>query len=70
MGEYELGEKVMVNLINSKNNSIYPYVELVDDFEMVGNLEKAKFYYDMGMKTKFDDIDVLEERKSYFSRMH
>lgn len=70
MGEYELGEKVMVNLINSKNNSIYPYVELVDDFEMVGNLEKAKFYYDMDMKTKFDDIDVLEERKSYFSRMH
>lgn len=67
MGEYELGEKVMVNLINSKNNSIYPYVELVDDFEMVGDLKKSKFYYDMGMKTKFDDIDVLEERKNYFN---
>lgn len=67
LGESELGEKIMINLINEKHNSIYPYVELVDDYEMVGNLERAKYYYNLGMKqSKLDDIDVLEERNDYF----
>lgn len=67
LGKYKLGEEIMLNLINEKQNSIYPYVELVDDYEMVGNLEKSRYYYDLGMKqTKLDEIDVLEERKDYF----
>lgn len=67
MGQYETGEKVMLDLINEKGNSIYPYVELVDDFEMAMDLEKAKYYYDLGLKQKdLKDMDVLEEREFYF----
>lgn len=34
---------------------------------MIGNLEKAKYYYDLGMKQKdLEDMDVLEERNDYF----
>ena len=62
LGEYDLGEKVMLDLIKEKNNnSIYPYVQLVDDYKMIGDLEKAKYYYDL------KDLDVLEERKDYFN---
>lgn len=69
LGNYELGEKIMLDLIAEKHNSIYPYVELVDNYEMVGNLKKAKYYYDLGMKkTDLEDIDVLEERKYYFKK--
>ena len=57
----------MLDLINEKGNSIYPYVELVDDFEMAMDLEKAKYYYDLGLKQKnLKDMDVLEEREFYF----
>lgn len=66
---YDLGEKIMLDLIQKKNNSIYPYIELVDDFEMVGNLKKAKYYYDLGMKqSNLKDLDVLEERIGYFKK--
>ncbi len=67
LGNYELGEKIMLDLITENRNSIYTYVELVDDYEMVGNLEKAKYYYDLGMKrTDLEELDALEERKDYF----
>ncbi len=67
LGEYELGEKVIIDLINEKRNSIYAYVELVDDYEMVEYLKKSKYYYDLGMhRTDLKDLDVLEERKDYF----
>ena len=34
---------------------------------MIGNLEKSKYYYDLGMKrTDLEDLDALEERKVYF----
>ncbi len=67
LGNYELGEKIMLDLINENRNSIYAYVELVDDYEMVGNLEKSKYYYDLGMKrTDLKELDALEERKDYF----
>ncbi len=57
----------MLDLINENRNSIYAYVERVDDYEMVGNLEKSKYYYDLGMKrTDLKELDVLEERKDYF----
>lgn len=67
LGEYELGEKIMIDLINKKRNSIYAYVELVDDYEMVGDLKKSKYYYDLGMnRTDLKELDALEERKDYF----
>lgn len=67
LGKYELGEKIMLDLIAENRNSIFAYVELVDDYEMVGNLEKAKYYYDLGLKrTDLEDLDALEERKDYF----
>ena len=57
----------MIDLINEKRNSIYAYVELVDDYEMVGDLKKSKYYYDLGMnRTDLKELDALEERKDYF----
>ena len=67
LGNYELGEQIILDLIKENRNSIYAYVELVDDYEMIGNLKKSKYYYDLGMKrTDLDDLDALEERKDYF----
>ncbi len=67
LGNYELGEQIILDLIKENRNSIYAYVELVDDYEMIGNLEKSKYYYDLGMKrTDLEDLDALEERKVYF----
>ena len=67
LGNYELGEQIILDLIKENRNSIYAYVELVDDYEMIGNLEKSKYYYDLGMKrTDLEDLDALEERKDYF----
>lgn len=69
LGNYELGEKIMLDLIDENHNSIYPYVELVDDYQMIGDLKKSKYYYDLGMKrTDLEDLDVLEERKNYFEK--
>lgn len=67
IGNYELGEQVMLDLIEEKHNSIYPYVQLVDDFEMIKDMEKAKYYYELGLKYKdYNDYEVLEEREDYF----
>ncbi len=64
LGKIDEGEQIMLNLIKEKHNSIFPYVELVDDFIYVGNKEKAKYYYDLGMKQKnLKDLDVLESRE-------
>ena len=64
LGKIDEGEQIMLDLIKEKHNSIYPYVELVDDFIYVGNKEKAKYYYDLGMKQKnLKDLDVLESRE-------
>ena len=69
LGECASGEKIMLDLIAEKHNSIFPYVELVDDYEMVENLERAKYYYDLGMEQKnLKDLDILEERKFYFEK--
>lgn len=69
LGNYDLGEEVMLNLIKEKNNSIYPYVELVDCYRFVKNMDKAKYYYDLGMKqTNLDDLDVLEQRLDFFEK--
>lgn len=67
LGKIEDGEKLMLDLIDEKHNSIYPFVELVDDFVMIGDLNKAKYYYDLGMKnTGFADLDILAERSGDF----
>lgn len=69
LGNYELGEKIMLDLIAENRNSIFAYVELVDDYEMIGDLKKSKYYYDLGMKrTDLEDLDALEERKDYFKK--
>ena len=52
----------MLDLIHEKDNSIFPYVELVDDFEMIGNSDKAKYYYDLGMSKK-DLKEYVESHK-------
>ena len=70
LGEYELGEKIMIDLINKKRNSIYAYVELVDDYEMVGDLKKSKYYYDLGMnRTDLKELDALEERSIFNKKL-
>ena len=67
LGEYAQGEEVMLALIKEKNNSIYPYVELVDCYQMIKDFDKARYYYDLGLKqTGLEDMGVLEERKDYF----
>ena len=69
LGNYELGEQIILDLIKENRNSIYAYIELVDDYEMIGNLEKSKYYYDLGMKrTDLEDLDALGERKDYFKK--
>ena len=68
LGNYELGEKVILDLIKEKRNSIFAYVELVDEYHMIGDLKKSKYYYDLGMKrTDLSDLDALEERNDYFT---
>ena len=69
LGNYELGEQIILDWIKENRNSIYAYIELVDDYEMIGNLEKSKYYYDLGMKrTDLEDLDALGERKDYFKK--
>lgn len=66
IGRYDEGEKEMLDLINKNNNSIYPYMQLVDSFIEIGNMEKAKYYYNLGMKqTHIKDIKFLEDMKDY-----
>ena len=66
LGKYDEGEKEMLDLIEKSNNSIYPYIQLVDSFVDVGNLDKAKYYYDLGMKqTHIKNIKFLEDLKDY-----
>jgi hypothetical protein len=36
----------MLDLITERGKSIYEYVELVEDYEVIGNLEKAKYILD------------------------
>jgi len=66
LGKYDEGEKEMLDLIEKSNNSVYPYIQLVDSFVDVGNLDKAKYYYDLGMKqTHIKNIKFLEDLKDY-----
>ena len=68
LGNYELGEQVILDLIKEKRNSIFAYVELVDEYYMIGDLKKYKYYYDLGMKRiDLSDLDALEERNDYFT---
>lgn len=61
------GEKILVDYLKKSPKSVYIYVELVDDFRWIGNLEKAKYYYDLGLSYKdLEDRDILEERSDYF----
>ena len=61
------GEILMSDYIKKHLNNGYAYVELVDDFMEIGDLDKARYYYDLGMKRKnLKDRVALEERIDYF----
>lgn len=63
------GEKLMLDYIRKNPKQVYAYVELVDDFKMVHDLDKAKYYYDLGMKIEdTEEKDALEERNDYFKK--
>lgn len=67
LGRIDEGENIMVDYLKDNPKETYAYVELVDSFEMVGNLEKAKYYYDLGLSQgNMKDIDALEEREYMF----
>ena len=59
----------MMKLLKKKNpKGTYYYIELIDDFNDIGDKNKAKYYYDLalsydGIKDRF----VIEERKDYFN---
>lgn len=64
------GEKIILDWIKTGRNSIYSYVELIDDYQMIGNLKKAKYYYDKGLKQKhLTDLDAISERSDYFEKV-
>ncbi len=64
--QFAEGEKLMFDLMNEMPDSVWPYVELVDDFLEFNNKEKALFYYEKGLKNALEDLDALEERADYF----
>lgn len=64
------GEQIILDWINTGRHSIFSYVELIDDYKMIGNLKKAKYYYDEGLKQKhLEDLDAISERSDYFEKV-
>lgn len=64
------GEQIILDWINTGRHSIFSYVELIDDYKMIGNLKKAKYYYDEGLKQKhLEDLDAISERSDYFEKI-
>lgn len=62
----EEGEKLMSDYLNDNPTATYCYVELIDDFYNIGNLDKVKYYYDLALSKKnLPDIEVIEERIDY-----
>lgn len=61
--KYEEAENIMKKYIENHPKNVFGYVELVDDFVMINNLEKAKYYYELGIKNRdMLDLDILEDR--------
>ena len=70
MGNDKEGEQIILDWINTGRHSIFSYVELIDDYKMIGNLKKAKYYYDEGLKQKhLEDLDAISERSDYFEKV-
>lgn len=70
MGNDKEGEQIILDWINTGRHSIFSYVELIDDYKMIGNLKKAKYYYDEGLKQKhLEDLDAISERSDYFEKI-
>ena len=70
MGNDKEGEQIILDWINTGRHSIFSYVELIDDYQMIGNLKKAKYYYDEGLKQKhLEDLDAISERSDYFEKV-
>lgn len=65
LGRAEEGERIIVNELKKNPKWLWGYVELVDDFTSYHkDLEKAKYYYELGLKNAADDpdFDALKER--------
>lgn len=61
-------EKVLTDELKKNPKGTYYYIELIDNFNDIGDKNKAKYYYDLalsydGIKDRF----VIEERKDYFN---
>ena len=63
LNKYNEAEEIMKKYIEKHPKNVFGYVELVDDFVMINNLDKAKYYYELGIINKdMIDLDVLEDR--------
>ena len=61
--KYNEAENIMKGYIEKHPKNVFGYVELVDDFVMINNLEKAKYYYELGINNRdMLDLDILEDR--------
>ena len=61
--KYDEAEKIMKKYIEKHPKNVYAYIELIDDFITINNLEKAKYYYELAAIHKdMEDYDALEER--------
>ena len=61
--KYDEAEKIMKKYIEKHPKNVYAYIELIEDFITINNLEKAKYYYELAAIHKdMEDYDALEER--------
>lgn len=63
LNKYEEAENIMKKYIEKHPKNVYAYIELIDDFITINNLEKAKYYYELAAIHKdMEDYDALEQR--------
>lgn len=61
--KYDEAENIMKKYIENHPKNVYAYIELIDDFITINNLEKAKYYYELAAIHKdMEDYDALEQR--------
>lgn len=53
----------MKKYIDEHPKNVYAYIELIDNFIRINNLDKAKYYYECAAIYKdMEDYDALEQR--------
>ena len=61
--KYEEAENIMKKYIDEHPKNVYAYIELIDNFIRINNLDKAKYYYECAAIYKdMEDYDALEQR--------